>query len=186
MHNLYIEFSLKNEHGTYIEGALIFPYKDEVFYKPVEVRVFGGQLDTMHRKNTGHSAEKYRNSKEDIINSYCKMNGLFAVIKDPFILDIRNHIGLIALSGELLGYSTNRNISLEFTHSKFKGYKVAKLFQNLKSYSGNTVGKLVTLDNMPRAIADVVEYLKILHDENIVTASDKTSLIKLKEIKHEN
>lgn len=185
MVNIRICFILQNEHGTYIEGSLLLPYDDGVFYKPHTLVVYSGVLDFMHRFNSGKSSEKIRTNKEEIIKKYSETKGELAILKNPFVFNECKPFGFLGFSSNVLGISTNRSVNMRISNKNFNGLILPMLFQNLKSYTGSLSEKVIDLDQANESIIKSIKALEYLYHSNIDTASTKTQSIKIKE-KHDN
>lgn len=185
MINIKINFALENEHGTYVEGSLLLPHHEGIFYKPHSLMVYNGLLDLSHRFNSGISSEKIRDNKELLIKKYMKIKNGFAEIQRPFVFNDSKSFGFLGFASNILGISTNRGVNLKISNLKFNGLILPRLFQNLKPYSGQLAGKVISIDELPNDIYEDIKSLSYLYHANINTASADTQQIQIKE-KHEN
>ena len=180
MINIYTEFILSSVSGTCIEGTMLIPYDNGVFYKPYAIKIIDGNLDLMHRFNTGIHAKQHRDYKEEIIKKYFKIIGNTATLIKPFEYNFGKQAGAVSFASNMLGMRTNRECSLKFLNTDFLDkYKIPKLFQNAKRVTDNIFGKIVHINELEGQVSEDLQNLVNLYYENI-----NTSIMKIKELKN--
>lgn len=178
MYRVLVNIVIKNKKGLYLEGQMLLPFKDGLFYKPNNLLITNGFIDIEHIYNKGEVSIGKRSIKDEIIQKYCSIakGSMLAEVKTPFYIRDGKTIGIVVALSELAGYNVNNNFDIRAKEEVFENKKLGKLFQNLRETKDACKLPIRSIEQVDKECLDEIKLLLSLYERNIKSASDKEKI----------